>query len=256
MFRSSRRVQGTWYEYTIDLSSYAGAEGYVAIRHFNCTDMFRLNVDDITLETSELLDSYDPAVEVMPEKVTLPDGATVTPYYTVDGKLDVYTSSGWTDYTKKVKNINVAFVGTDVYIQGLSFFQQESWVKGTLADNVITVPSGQYVGDVSLFNSNHNSITKNKLSPIFREGKFKGKGDEVPNGINLDEIFDKLQTSNPLTHYSELDWAELLRSDLTDHNDVIPPHTGTFLSIGGTNNTFTDNEVPALMKELGIKVYT
>ena len=129
MFRSSRRVQGTWYEYTIDLSSYAGAEGYVAIRHFNCTDMFRLNVDDITLETSELLDSYDPAVEVMPEKVKLPDGATVTPYYTVDGKLAVYTSSGWTDYTKKVKNINVAFVGTDVYIQGLSYWQQESWVS-------------------------------------------------------------------------------------------------------------------------------
>ena len=35
-----------WTEYTADLSSYAGQQGYIAIRHFNCTDQFRLNVDD------------------------------------------------------------------------------------------------------------------------------------------------------------------------------------------------------------------
>ncbi|MCR5646350.1 MAG: choice-of-anchor J domain-containing protein [Bacteroidales bacterium] len=42
---------GTYYEYTVDLSAYAGQDIYVAIRHFNCTDWFRLNVDDITLST-------------------------------------------------------------------------------------------------------------------------------------------------------------------------------------------------------------
>ena len=41
--------QGTWYEYNVDLSSYAGQDIWVAIRHFNCTDQFILNVDDITL---------------------------------------------------------------------------------------------------------------------------------------------------------------------------------------------------------------
>ena len=35
-----------WKEYTADLSAYAGQQGYIAIRHFNCTNMFRLNVDD------------------------------------------------------------------------------------------------------------------------------------------------------------------------------------------------------------------
>ena len=39
---------GTWYQYTVDLSAYSG-QGYVAIRHFNCTDQFLLNVDDITI---------------------------------------------------------------------------------------------------------------------------------------------------------------------------------------------------------------
>ena len=42
------REQGNWYEYTVDLSAYSGM-GYVAIRHFNCSDMFYLDVDDITI---------------------------------------------------------------------------------------------------------------------------------------------------------------------------------------------------------------
>ena len=45
------RAQGAWYEYTVDLSAYAGQDIYVAIRHFNCNDQFILDVDDITLAT-------------------------------------------------------------------------------------------------------------------------------------------------------------------------------------------------------------
>ena len=45
------RTQGAWYEKTVDLSAYAGQEIWVAIRHFNCTDQFILNVDDIELTT-------------------------------------------------------------------------------------------------------------------------------------------------------------------------------------------------------------
>ena len=43
------RAQGSWYQYTVDLSSYAGQQIWVALRHFNCNDMFYLDVDDITL---------------------------------------------------------------------------------------------------------------------------------------------------------------------------------------------------------------
>ena len=45
----SGRAQGTWYEFNVDLSAYAGQTGYVALRHFNCSDMFYLDVDDITI---------------------------------------------------------------------------------------------------------------------------------------------------------------------------------------------------------------
>lgn len=55
VFRSSKaprggnRAQTEWVQYTVDLSAYSG-QGYVAIRHFGCTDQFMLNVDDIYIE--------------------------------------------------------------------------------------------------------------------------------------------------------------------------------------------------------------
>jgi len=43
------RAQGTWHQYTVSLGDYAGEGRKIAIRHFNCTDMFILDVDDIEL---------------------------------------------------------------------------------------------------------------------------------------------------------------------------------------------------------------
>ena len=45
--------QGTWYICTVDLSSYAGSSVYIAIRHFNCTDQFYLDIDDVELYISK-----------------------------------------------------------------------------------------------------------------------------------------------------------------------------------------------------------
>ena len=47
--RSGNRSQGAWYQYTVDLSAYEGLSGYVAFRHFNCTDEFLLDIDDIEI---------------------------------------------------------------------------------------------------------------------------------------------------------------------------------------------------------------
>jgi hypothetical protein len=46
------RDQGNWHQYTVDLSAYAG-EKYIAIRHFDCSDQFFLNVDNIRLGDPE-----------------------------------------------------------------------------------------------------------------------------------------------------------------------------------------------------------
>ena len=44
---------GTWYERSVDLSAYAGQEVYIAFRHFNCTDQFWINIDNVELTTVE-----------------------------------------------------------------------------------------------------------------------------------------------------------------------------------------------------------
>ncbi len=46
------RTQGNWYQYTVDLSAFSGQTGYIAIRHFNCSNMFYLDIDDVTIHTA------------------------------------------------------------------------------------------------------------------------------------------------------------------------------------------------------------
>lgn len=45
---------GVLTQYTADLSKYKGQKGYIAIRHYNCTDMFILNVDNFALLGDEI----------------------------------------------------------------------------------------------------------------------------------------------------------------------------------------------------------
>ena len=66
MPRSGNRTMGAWYQYTVDLSAYEGQMGYIAIRHFDCFDMYYLDVDDVYYEitgTSELGWTIVPDIE-------------------------------------------------------------------------------------------------------------------------------------------------------------------------------------------------
>ena len=49
MTAKGTREQGTWYQYTVDLSEYEGQELWIAIRHFNCFDEYYLAVDDVQI---------------------------------------------------------------------------------------------------------------------------------------------------------------------------------------------------------------
>ena len=49
---TNETATGVMTEYTFDLSEYAGQTGRFAIRHYNVTDMYRLNVDDVCLDVN------------------------------------------------------------------------------------------------------------------------------------------------------------------------------------------------------------
>ena len=61
-------------EYTADLSAYAGQQGYVAIRHYNVTDMFYLNVDNFSIYNTA--DTEDWTVVETTEKTVTIEGLT------------------------------------------------------------------------------------------------------------------------------------------------------------------------------------
>ena len=105
--RGGNRDQGTWYQYTVDLSAYAGQMGYVAIRHFNCSDEFLLNVDDIYIQTAAVAqtasaDPNAPATIILTAGDVWGDGtgyqmlldADATAYGTIFGEAGGLTADG------------------------------------------------------------------------------------------------------------------------------------------------------------------
>ena len=61
------KTQGTWKQKTISLASYTGQTVYIAFRHFNCTDMFYLNIDEVEISAQPT----DPTISVNPTSADL-----------------------------------------------------------------------------------------------------------------------------------------------------------------------------------------
>lgn len=76
-------ASGEYKEYTIDLSAYSG-EGYVAIRHFNVTDEYWLNIDNISYDNPNwvpISDNWKYALDVTNNPHTLTALTPETNYY-------------------------------------------------------------------------------------------------------------------------------------------------------------------------------
>lgn len=69
-----------------------------------------------------------------------------------DARVEEYVYNALNDYGEPVAHqLQVAFSGNDIYFNGLTP-EQPNWVRGTLGDdNVVSVPSGQYVGIYKYF---------------------------------------------------------------------------------------------------------
>ena len=78
----------------------------------------------------------------VPEVVELPEGVESETWY-MNGQL-VNSSYSLEDYSREVQ---VAIVGDDVYVQGISTYLPEAWVKGTIDGTTATFPV-QFMGNV------------------------------------------------------------------------------------------------------------
>ncbi|MBQ5895171.1 MAG: choice-of-anchor J domain-containing protein, partial [Bacteroidaceae bacterium] len=95
-----RGEQGTWYEFVTDLSEYAGQEVYLALRHFNTTDMFILMVDDMVLTNEAKADRALVKYQVLLDGVVEAEELLV-PYYQHENVVDgvEYTTTVIASYT-------------------------------------------------------------------------------------------------------------------------------------------------------------
>ena len=138
-------VTGVMKAYEFDLSEYEGLEGSLAIVHHNVTDMFRLNVDDITIGDFEA----EPEPE-MPTVITeIPENCEVNTYWRSTGYIASSmfgVSAGYTDGTFQIAidpETNEAYILNPVWWVD----SYNSWVKGEYdpETGIITIPTGQYL---------------------------------------------------------------------------------------------------------------
>lgn len=107
-------------EYTFDLSEYAGEKGRIAIRHFNCTDMFLLNIDDVSISYGPTI-AWEEIEGLTEPAITLADLEYETDY---EYQIKAINTRGATDWSESatftteaegsgVEAINAAKAGSE-----------------------------------------------------------------------------------------------------------------------------------------------
>ena len=82
-------------EQVLDLSTFDGQKGYIAIRHFNCTDMMSLHVDDFVVYGDEYIEESEWTTVSAPDRTIRLD---VRPYAIYEFQIESIkdgASSGW-----------------------------------------------------------------------------------------------------------------------------------------------------------------
>ena len=132
------KTAGQWYEYNIDLRAYQGQDIYVSIVHFNCTNQFSINVDDIMLYRV-----YDPTLSVEENSISMvtvyPNPASeklMVESEVVVNQYDIYTITGAMILSKPVDaksfEINVSELPAGTYFVTLTsdgMLQTKRFVK-------------------------------------------------------------------------------------------------------------------------------
>ena len=86
-------------EYNVDLSQFAGQEGYVAFRHFNCSDMFRLNLDNVMIGEPGEQAEWIEIDGILEPSIVLTGLDTETTYEVQVQATNGDKSSDWTEST-------------------------------------------------------------------------------------------------------------------------------------------------------------
>ena len=124
-------------QYSFDLSDFAGQQGYVAIRHYNVSDMFRLNIDNVSIGSENASSPWIVVSGLTENSYTIENLAQETTYEVQVQATSNGATSEWTESTVFTTGIEQAI--TAVYVNGY-----ESPVEGENAEDHLnlSVPEG------------------------------------------------------------------------------------------------------------------
>ena len=163
-----------WTQYTIDLSEFSG-EGYVAIRHYNVSDQFYLDIDDITItEPGQDWVEVDD-IEAISYEVT---GLRQETIYTAQVRGYCDGSNKPTDWSN---NINFTTINGNIFTTAGNWDVAENWtgeevpVAGSdvIIRADINVPAG-FVAD-----TRHITVENNATITIQDGGQLKTASSDV-----------------------------------------------------------------------------
>ena len=112
------KAQGLWKQKTVDLSEYTGQTVRIAFLHFNCSDMFILNLDDVEITTAQ----------------TVP----VTHVYVTPGGAGSRTGYSWENAMSSIAGAQFVAeeMGLDVWVAAGTYYGD------TTASNAFTMHNG------------------------------------------------------------------------------------------------------------------
>lgn len=95
--------QSPWTQKSVNLSAYTGHNVYIAFRHFNCTDMYMINLDDVEISLGTGVATVNSEVSVYPipannvVNVNAASNISNVEVYTISGqKVGDFTANGRT----------------------------------------------------------------------------------------------------------------------------------------------------------------
>ena len=218
--------QGNWYEFTVDLSAYTGQEVYVAIRHFNCTDMFAICVDDIQIDGTIQQDG----LVISPDILTFEE-----PWVP-----QTFTISNQTDAAVTISSINVEpddnvvllsgpglprtlqpneTMNVEVYVNGIGYKGYLTYyvnVATSIGYRQVTVRVNEEAWDEGLLWMPMQGLTFDENSPLTQG--FNLTNTNALDSITIYELYE-----------DGTDYLELVPSHSLPY--VIPPHESLYIDV-------------------------
>ncbi|KWW28927.1 MAG: hemagglutinin protein HagA [bacterium P201] len=218
--------QGNWYEFTVDLSAYTGQEVYVAIRHFNCTDMFAICVDDIQIDgtiqqdglviSPDILTFEEPFVSQTFTIYNQTDNAVTISSINVepDDNVVLLSGPGLPRTLQPNETMNV-----EVYVNGIGYKGYLTYyvnVATSIGYRQVTVRVNEEAWDEGLLWMPMQGLTFDENSPLTQG--FNLTNTNALDSITIYELYE-----------DGTDYLELVPSHSLPY--VIPPHESLYIDV-------------------------